>query len=106
MSIWSCVSWPMVTYCNRPVFEELVALDLHVVTACRMLSSSNGSSRPPRTTSSVQVSASCIMQSVHVNRGAKEAAMSDALFSLCGLKFIVNENDSPNLVLLRQHTAH
>src|SRR6266498_603355 len=46
------------------------------------------------------------MRSVHGNGGAKEAAMSDAFFSLCGLKFIVNENDRPSLVLLGQHTAH
>ena len=32
--------------------------------------------------------------------------MSGALFSLCVLKFIVNENDRPSLVLLGQHTAH
>src|SRR6266540_1032109 len=46
------------------------------------------------------------MRSVHGNGGAEEAAMSDALFSLCGLKFIVNENDRRSLVLLGQHTAH
>ena len=31
--------------------------------------------------------------------------MSDALFSVCGLKFIVNENDRRSIVLLGQHTA-
>ena len=46
------------------------------------------------------------MQYVHGNGGAEEAAMSDALFSLCGLKFTVNENDRPSLVWLGQHTAH
>src|SRR6266540_5470085 len=46
------------------------------------------------------------MRSVHGNGGAEEAAISGALFSLCGLKFIVNENDRPSLVLLGQHTAH
>src|SRR6266542_815322 len=46
------------------------------------------------------------MRSVHRNGGAEEAAMSDALFSVCGLKFIVNENDRPSLVLFGQHTAH
>ena len=46
------------------------------------------------------------MRSVHGNGGAEEAAMSGALFSLCVLKFIVNENDRPGLVLLGQYTAH
>ena len=46
------------------------------------------------------------MRSVHGNGGAEEADMSGALFSLCVLKFIVNENDRPSLVLLGQHTAH
>src|SRR6266540_2005674 len=46
------------------------------------------------------------MRYVHGNEGAEEAAMSGALFSLCVLKFIVNENDRPSLVLLGQHTAH
>ena len=114
MSIRSCVSWSTVTCCNRLVFEELVALDLHVVTACHMLSSSNGSSQPPRTTSSVQVSAWSIMRSVgrsssargfrniqvHGNGGTEEAAMSGNLFSLCVRTFIVNENDRLGLVLL------
>ena len=46
------------------------------------------------------------MRSVHGNGGAEEVAMSGTLFSLCGLKFLVNENDRPSLVLLGQHTAH
>ena len=106
MSIRSCVSWPTVTCCNRLVFEELVALDLYVITAYRMLSSSNGSSRPPRTTSSMHVSAWAIMRSVHGNGGTEEVAMSGNLFSLCLRTFIVNENGRSSLVLLGQYTAH
>src|SRR6266540_545172 len=88
MSVRSCVSWPTVTSCNRLLCEDLVEVDLHIVTACRIFSLSNGSSRPPRTTSSMQVSALPIIRSVHGNVGTEEAAMTGSLFSLPETQYI------------------
>ena len=88
MSVRSCVSWPTVTSCNRLLCEGLVEVDLHIITACRIFSLSNGSSRPPRTTSSMQVSAWPIMRSVHGNGWTDEAAMTGSLFSLPGTQYI------------------